>query len=88
MGGVWKQATMDHGFVEFLPHEKYLASFPGSHAPEREHWSYAGVESLVFHVKSAKGREKVGREDLIVCGRTRDQNRKKSEGSGQLTTRI
>ena len=25
-----------------------LASFPGSHAPECEHWSCAGVESLVF----------------------------------------
>ena len=25
-----------------------LASFPGSHIPEREHWSCAGVESLVF----------------------------------------
>ena len=27
-----------------------LASFPGSHAPEREHWSCAGMESLVFFV--------------------------------------
>ena len=24
-----------------------LASFPGSHVPERKHWNYAGVESLV-----------------------------------------
>jgi len=28
----------------------YVASFPGSHAREREHWSCAGVESLVFFV--------------------------------------
>ena len=27
---------------------RVVASFPGSHAPEREHWSCAGVESLVF----------------------------------------
>ena len=27
-----------------------LPSFPGSHTPEREHWSCAGVESLVFFV--------------------------------------
>ena len=35
-----------------------------------------------------KGREEVRREDLIVRGHTETQNRKKSEGSGQLTTRI
>ena len=33
-----------------LPSTLSLASFPGSHTPEREHWSCAGVESLVFFV--------------------------------------
>ena len=43
----------------------------------------AGEPGIFCHVKSAKGRE-----DLIVRGRTTTQNRKKSKGSGQLTTRI
>ena len=34
------------------------------------------------------GSQRGGREDLIVRGRTDTQNRKKSKGSGQLTTRI
>ena len=40
-----------------------VASFPGSNAPEHEHWDYAGVKSLVFftHVSTVKGREGVER---------------------------
>ena len=48
-----------------------------------------GEPGIFCHVKSAKGREEVlGREDLIVRGHTETQNRKKTEGSGQLSTHI
>jgi len=39
-----------------------IASFPGSHARECEHWSCAGVESLVFFLPW---------EAVIVRGRMR-----------------
>ena len=42
-----------------------------------------GEPGIFCHVKSAKGRE-----ELIVRGRTETQNKKKSEGSGQLSTHI
>ena len=47
---------------------------PGSHVPEREYWSCAGVESLVFfpHVSTVKGRK-----ILIVCGCTRNSEQEK-----------
>jgi len=32
------------------PTSNFLASFPGSNAQEREHWSCTGMESLVFFV--------------------------------------
>ena len=35
-----------------------LASFPGSHIPEREHWSCAGVESLVVFSREHRQRKK------------------------------
>ena len=45
---------------------------PGSQAPRLQNVNTEGVESLVFfcNVKSAKGRERVARETLIVRGRT------------------
>ena len=48
-----------------------------------------GEPGIFCHVKSGKDRKEVlGGKDLIVRGRTRDLNRKKSEGSEQLTIRI
>ena len=49
-----------------------LASFPGSNVPECEHWSCAGVESLVFFLtwEVVKDRREVD-TTLIVCGHMR-----------------
>ena len=62
-----------------------LASFPGSHAREREHWSCAGVESLLFfcHVKSAKDRREVD-ATLIVRGRMRLRTEKGTKVADNL----
>ena len=56
-----------------------VSSFPGFHTPERERC--AGVESLVF-----LSRESVlGRETLIVCGRTqRLRTGKRAKVTGNL----
>ena len=45
-----------------------IASFPGFPAPEREHWSCASMERLVFflHMNSVKSREGVERSHLYV----------------------
>ena len=57
------KCMLDTGKMTTYPHHTFfvycnhvpkpspaLASFPGSHAWERKHWSCAGVESLVFFV--------------------------------------
>ena len=51
----------------------YIASFPGSSAPKREHWScvHVGGESLVFFSCEQHLWYIGGRETLIVHGRTR-----------------
>ena len=62
-----------------------LASFPDSHAPEHEHWSCAGVETLVFfsHVRSRKERREVD-ATLIVHGRMRLRTEKWTKVTGNL----
>ena len=64
-----------------------VASFPGSHAQECEHWSCAGIESLVFILtwEALKGRREV---DFNCAWAYETQNRKRNEGSRQLTTCI
>ena len=72
-----------------------IASFPGSSAPECEHWSCAGARQRepgnLSHVSTIKGRTEVERRlNKLICTLVdpTTQSRKKSEDSRQLTTRI
>ena len=60
-----------------------MASFPGSHAREREHRSCAGVESLVFLCQSAKDRRDVD-ATLIVRGRMKLRTEKGTKVADNL----
>ena len=62
-----------------------LASFPGSHASECEHWSCAGVESLVFFFtwEAVKDRREVD-ATLIVRERMRLRTEKGAKVVGNL----
>ena len=51
--------------VGAYPHLHWPASFPGSHAPECEHWSCAGIESLVLFLTWVLS--KVEREKDLNC---------------------
>ena len=62
-----------------------LASFPGSHALECEHWSCAGVKSLVFFLtwEAVKDRRKVD-ATLIVHGQMSLRTEKGMKVAGNL----
>ena len=51
-----------------------LASFPGSHAPEREHWSCAGME-INIRVPGEPGNEARSSQSALVSDRTRSKLR-------------
>ena len=62
-----------------------LASFPGSHAPERKHWSCAGMESLVFFLTWAPPKVERGCKDLnCVWAYPKAQNRKGAKVAGSF----
>ena len=75
--------TWDRGYG--LPSLCSIPSFPGSHAHEREHWSCAGVESLVFFLtwEVVKDRREVD-ATLIVCGCMRLRTEKGTKVAGNL----
>ena len=60
---MWRMAKTSHqtGFCAWD-----IASFPGSHAPEREHWSCAGAESLVSFLRN-QNRTKTERQRFARC---------------------
>ena len=64
---------------------RLVASFPGSHAREREHWSCEGVESLVFFLtwEVLKDRREVD-ATLIVHGRVRLRTEKGTKVANNL----
>ena len=68
-----------------LPASFHIALFPGSHTPERKHWSCAGVESLVFFLtwEAAKDRREVD-ATLIVRGRMRLRTEKGTKVADNL----
>ena len=71
--GRWIKVLLYHSLVPRLPHS-------GTRTLKL---CRRGELRIFCHVKTTKGRE-----DLIVHGHTDTQNRKKSEGSGQLSTHI
>ena len=69
--------------IYYLPYKGfstcgYLALFPGSHTPQRKHWSCAGMESLVFFVtwKGLKV-ERVWKDLNCACAYPKTWNRGK-----------
>ena len=77
--GTWKH------WRSFCDRCQRVASFPGSHTREREHWSFAGVESLVFFLtwEALKDRREVD-ATLIVRGRMRLRTEKRTKVAGNL----
>ena len=78
---------MPHSQIFLLPNlyclsMQKLALFPGFPAPEWEHWSCAGGESLIFFLMWAVSRVEGGKETVWLYPKT--QNRKKSTISGQF----
>ena len=62
-----------------------LASFPGSQAPECEHWCCAGMESLVFFVTWKAVKVERGCKDLnCVWAYPKAQNMKGTKVAGNL----
>jgi len=55
----------------------WIASFPGSHAPEHERWSSAGGRAWYFFLTWEAVKVEGGKKNLIVCGRTRDSEQEK-----------
>ena len=56
----------------------YLASFPGSHIPERKHWSMRGEPGILLMWEAPKV-ERGGREILIARGRTWHSEQEKEQ---------
>ena len=71
--------------VPIRKHSLAVASFPSSHALEREHWSCAGMESLVFFLmwEAVKDRRKVD-ATLIVRGHMSLRTEKGTKIAGNL----
>ena len=66
----------------------WLASFPGSHAPEREIEVVQAWRAWYFLSREKRQRWTPGRRHLNCAWAYVTQNRKRNEGSGQLTTCI
>ena len=77
--------TQFHHLHQTARYSCSIALFPGSHAPERKHWSCAGVESLVFfHMwEAVKDRHELD-ATLIVRGRMRLRTEKGTKVAGNL----